>query len=459
MPTAVATPFVLNPPPLPDAVANYQPIMLAGIKNEPWAHRVTLAEYKDAGGYKQLAALLESKSPADVIEAVKKSAIRGRGGAGFPAGAKWGFLPPVDGKPRYLACNADESEPGTCKDRYICEQKPHLLLEGIAICCYAAQISGAYIYVRGEYYHGARCLEAAIGELREAGLLGRNAFGKEGFNLDINVHRGAGAYICGEESALLESLEGKRGYPRMKPPFPAVKGLYARPTVINNVGTLASLPIIFEKGPEWFAALGTPKTSGFIVYCVSGHVQKPNNYEAPANIKLSQLLQMAGGMKDGRSPKAVIPGGGSMPVFPLDTPERRAEFLDCDLCFDAVRAKGSLLGSAGMIFMDDRTCMVDAAHNISHFFKHESCGQCTPCREGTGWLYKTMSRIKAGKGRMEDLDIIMDLAVKITGRSICALGDAATGVIASCIKYFRPEFEYYIKNGKSMIGESYKSFR
>jgi NADH-quinone oxidoreductase subunit F len=439
-------------------VTDYEPVFLPGIVNEPWAHRQTLSEYREQGGYQQVQKALGEMEPAQVVDFVKESGIRGRGGAGFPAGVKWGFLPPTDGKPRYLACNCDESEPGTCKDRFIVEQKPHLLLEGMAICCYAAQISKAYIYIRGEYFHGARTLQDAIDELKAEGKLGENAFGKEGFNLDFYVHRGAGAYICGEESALMESLEGKRGYPRMKPPFPAIKGLWQRPTVINNVGTLASLPLIFEKGNDWFKGLGREKTSGFLVYCVSGHVQNPGNYELPSKVKLRELLDAAGGIKDGREMKAVIPGGASMPIFPL-TEEHREEFLDVVMDFEGVREAGSLLGSAGIIVMDDRTCMVTAAHNISHFFKHESCGQCTPCREGTGWIYKTMSRIVKGEGRIEDVDILASMSPRISGRSICALGEAATGVLASTIKYFRDEFEYYIENGKSKVGTAYREFK
>jgi len=452
--------------------ADYQPSFLTGIANEPWAHRQTLAEYRQKGGYAQLQRVLGTMAPADVINLVKDSGIRGRGGAGFPAGMKWSFLAPVDGKPRYLACNCDESEPGTCKDRFVVEQKPHLLFEGIAIACYAAQISKAYVYIRGEYFHGARMLQAAIDELRAEGLLGKNAFGKEGFELDLYVHRGAGAYICGEESALMESLEGKRGNPRMKPPFPAVKGLWQRPTVINNVGTLATLPLILEKGVDWFKSLGREveqknregqmvkavPTTGFIVYCLSGHVRKPGNYELPSKVTLRELVEIAGGPAEGRQLKAVIPGGASMPIFPL-TPEHREKFLNVVMDFEGVREAGSLLGSAGIIFMDDRTCMVNAAYNVSHFFKHESCGQCTPCREGTGWIYKTMSRIVHGEGRMEDLDILTGMAPRITARSICALGDAATGVLSSTLKYFRHEFEHYIKTGKSLVGTSYKEFR
>jgi NADH-quinone oxidoreductase subunit F len=440
------------------AVTDYEPLLLAGLVNEPHAHRVTLDEYRAAGGYKQMERIVQTMDPAAVIEEVKKSGIRGRGGAGFPAGMKWSFLPKPDGGPRYLCCNADESEPGTCKDRYVAEQKPHLLLEGMAICCYAAQIQTAYIYIRGEYYRGARCLDEAIAEAYAAGLLGENAFGKQGFKLDIHVHRGAGAYICGEESALLESLEGKRGYPRMKPPFPAVKGLYQRPTVINNVGTLASLPIIFEKGADWFKSLGREKSTGFMVYCVSGHVERPDNYEVPSDITLQNLLDLAGGIRGGRQPKAVIPGGGSMPIFPLHTEEHRKKYMPVVMDFEGVREAGSLLGSAGIIVMDETTCMVDAALNIAHFFKHESCGQCTPCREGTGWMYKTLSRVAKGQGTPKDLDVLMSMPTRITGRSICALGDAATGVIASAIKFFREEFEYVIKNGKSKVGHAYKKF-
>jgi NADH-quinone oxidoreductase subunit F len=288
-------------------------------------------------------------------------------------------------------------------------------------------------------------------------MLGENAFGKPGFKLYIRVHRGAGAYICGEESALMESLEGKRGNPRMKPPFPAVKGLWQRPTVINNVGTLASIPLIFEKGNEWFKSLGREKTSGFLVYCISGHVKKPGNYELPSKVTLRDLIDVAGGPLDGHQLKAVIPGGASMPIFPL-TPEYRDKYLDVVMDFEGVRDAGSLLGSAGIIFMDDRTCMVNAAFNISHFFKHESCGQCTPCREGTGWLYKSMSRLVKGKGRKEDIAILESLAPRITGRSICALGDAATGVLCSAIRFFRDEFEYYAEHGKSKVGTSYKTF-
>jgi NADH-quinone oxidoreductase subunit F len=406
----------------------------------------TLAAYRAAGGYSALHKAL-SMAPSAIVEEVKASNLRGRGGAGFATGLKWTFLP-KDIRPRYLTVNADESEPGTFKDRYIIEFEPHMLLEGIAITCLANDIHLAYVYIRGEFAKQARALEAAIAEAYAAGLLGPRLAGKEGFALDVHVHRGAGAYICGEESALLESLEGKKGYPRLKPPFPAVVGLWGKPTIINNVETLANVPWIVEHGGAAFAALGTGKSGGTRLFCVSGHVNRPGVYEKPVHYNLKKLImEDCGGMVGGRKPKAVIPGGSSAPVLTGDE-------IDVSLEFDALKAAGTMAGSGGIIVMDDSTCMVRALLRISKFYAEESCGQCTPCREGTPWMEGVLEKLEAGHGVPGDVDRLMQMANSIGGQTICALGDAAAMPVQSFVKKFKAEFERHVTERRCPFGDA-----
>ncbi|MCC2309562.1 NADH-quinone oxidoreductase subunit NuoF [Cellulomonas chengniuliangii] len=392
----------------------------------------TMRAYLDGGGYAGLRAAL-AQAPGDVITAVKDSGLRGRGGAGFPTGMKWGFLPAPDGGPRYLVINADESEPGTCKDIPLMMASPQLLIEGAIITSYAIGCSHAFIYLRGEVVHVYRRLMRAVEEAYAAGYLGKNIMGS-GFDLDITVHAGAGAYICGEETALLDSLEGRRGQPRLKPPFPAVAGLYARPTVVNNVETIASVPAILKGGPQWFREMGTERSPGFGIFSLSGHVQRPGQYEAPLGITLRRLLEMAGGIREGHELKFWTPGGSSTPIF-------TAEHLDIPLDYESVAAAGSMLGTRALQIFDETTSVVRAVTRWTEFYKHESCGKCTPCREGTFWLAQVLRRIEAGKGTSEDIDLLLDLCDNILGRAFCALGDGATSPITSAIKYFREEFE------------------
>src|SRR5581483_3716943 len=378
-------------------------------------HAYTLDFYLRHGGYEALRKAVLEKKPEEIIEMVKASGLRGRGGAGFPTGLKWQF---VDKKvePRYLACNADESEPGTFKDHLLMERNPHLLIEGCAIACYAIGARVAYIYIRGEFFHVQQVLERAIEEAYAGGFLGGNLFGS-GFACDIYVHRGAGAYEAGEETALLESLEGKRAQPRNKPPFPALVGLYDKPTAVNNVETLCNVPLIVANGPEWYAALGPEKNGGPKLYCISGHVRRPGVYEASMHVTLRALIEdYAGGVREGHTLKAVIPGGSSVPIL---LPEQ----LDVPASFDGVQKAGSLLGSAAVIVMDETTCMVWLAENLLHFYRHESCGKCTPCREGTDWLYQILRRIERGEGSMRDLDLLGSVAGNIAGKTLCAFGD------------------------------------
>ncbi|HEX7088420.1 MAG TPA: NADH-quinone oxidoreductase subunit NuoF [Vicinamibacterales bacterium] len=412
------------------------PILTAYVR-EP--NSFTLDFYQKHGGYEALRRALGMK-PDEVIELVKASGLRGRGGAGFPTGMKWQF---VDKKttPRYIACNADESEPGTFKDHLLMERNPHLLLEGCAIACYAIGAKVAYIYIRGEFFHVQQVLERAIDEAYRAGILGRNIFGS-GFDCDIFVHRGAGAYEAGEETALLESLEGKRAQPRNKPPFPAVVGLYNKPTAVNNVETLCNVPSIILRGPEWYAALGPEKNGGPKLFCVSGHVQKPGVYEASMHTTVRSLIyDYAGGIANGRALKAVIPGGSSVPVLLPDQ-------LDVPASFDGLMKAGSLLGSAGMIVMDETTCMVWVAKNLLHFYRHESCGKCTPCREGGDWLLKILSKIERGEGAMRDIDLLLSVADNIAGKTLCAFGDAAATPVLTTIRNFRHEFEAHVREGR-----------
>ena len=392
------------------------------------------------GAYEGLRKAL-SMEPGKVIDAVKASGLRGRGGAGFPTGMKWGFVPKDSPKPKYVCCNADESEPGTFKDHVLMERNPHLVIEGVAIACYAIGARTGYIYIRGEFLHAAEVLEAALAEARAAGYLGRNILGS-GFDCDIHVHRGAGAYEAGEESALLESLEGKRAQPRLRPPFPAVVGLYGCPTVINNVETLANVPLILVKGPAWFASIGPEQNTGPKLFCVSGHVVKPGVYEASMHTTLRQLIyDYAGGIRGGRALKAVIPGGSSTPVLLPDA-------IDAPASFDGMLKAGSMLGSAAMIVMDDTTCMVWAAENLIHFYRHESCGKCTPCREGSDWMLKILHTIERGEGEMRDLDLLESIARNIAGKTLCPFGDAEVAPVLSTLQHFRHEYEAHVREGR-----------
>ena len=408
---------------------------LTPILTKFWDHPQswTLATYEEHDGYAALRQALES-DPADLVQAAKDSGLRGRGGAGFPTGMKWGFLPPPDGGPRYLVVNADESEPGTFKDIPLLMAAPHFLVEGVAITSFAIGCNHAFIYLRGEVVHVYRRLMRAVEEAYAAGYLGKDVLGT-GFDLDVTVHAGAGAYICGEETALLDSLEGRRGQPRLKPPFPAVAGLYARPTVVNNVESIASVPIIMRKGAEWFADMGTEKSQGFGIFSLSGHVKRPGQYEAPLGITLRELIDMAGGMRDPNHPlKFWTPGGSSTPIF-------TSEHLDVPLDFESVAAHGSMLGTRALQIFDDTVSVVRCVSRWTDFYKHESCGKCTPCREGTWWLAQILERIEHGHGTPEDIDKLVDICDNILGRSFCALGDGATSPITSAVKYFREEFE------------------
>ena len=404
-----------------------------------------LETYRKSGGYERLRKALFEMKPEEIVEEVKKSGLRGRGGAGFPTGLKWSFVPKTD-EPKYLVCNADEGEPGTFKDRVIIEKDPHLLLEGIAISAYAIGAHEAFIYIRGEYEYGAQVLERAIKEAEEAGILGPNAMGS-GYDIKITVHRGAGAYVCGEETALLNSLEGRRGHPRIRPPFPASKGLYQHPTVINNVETLATVPFIVERGGDWYASLGTEKSKGTKLFSISGHVNKPGVYELELGTPFEELIyDIAGGIRGGRKLKAVIPGGSSTPMLTAD------EIKGVKLDYESLQAAGSMLGSGAVIVMDETTCIVKAVYRMAKFYAHESCGQCTPCREGTRWMVQILSRIVNGKGRMEDLDILMDMKEIMGGNCLCPLGDAALGPLISGITKFRDEFVEHIKTGRCPLG-------
>ena len=420
---------------------NYEPILLKNMLQAGYTG--SLADYERTGGYQALRKVLGKVPPAEVTAMVTKSGLRGRGGAGFPTGIKWGFLPKDYQGPRYLCCKADESEPGTFKDRQLMERDPHQVLEGIALASYAIGSETSYIYIRGEFVLGVAILERAIQEARAAGYLGKNIWGT-GLTVEIYVHRGAGAYICGEETALLESLEGKRGLPRVKPPFPATHGLYGKPTVVNNVETLANLPHIITRGPEWFAAIGSPpKSTGTRVFCVSGHVQRPGNYEVPMGITFRELIYgQAGGMRSDKPLKAFIPGGASAPFL---TPDH----LDVKMDFESVAQAGSMLGSGGVTVMEEGTSMVWAALRLMEFFYHESCGKCTPCREGSSWLTQILRRILDKRGRLEDLETLADLCKNIAGRTVCAFGDAEVSPILSTLKYWRQEYEDLIREAKS----------
>jgi len=404
----------------------------------------TLDFYLRHQGYEGFRKALAMK-PDEVIEAVKASGLRGRGGAGFPTGMKWQFVDKKSPNPKYIACNADESEPGTFKDHLLMERNPHLLIEGCAIGCYAIGAKIAYIYVRGEFLHVQEVLERAIAEAYARGFLGRNVLGS-GFDCDVYVHRGAGAYEAGEETALLESLEGKRAQPRNKPPFPAVVGLYNCPTAVNNVETLSNVPLILLNGAEWFAGLGPEKNGGPKLYCVSGHVRRPGVYEASMKITLRELIEgHAGGVREGRTLKAVIPGGSSVPCLLPDQ-------LDTQASFDGIQKAGSLLGSAGIVVLDDTTCMVWLAENLLHFYRHESCGKCTPCREGTNWTVKMLERIDNGDATPMDIEIMAQVQTNIIGNCLCVLGDSMAMPIGSMIEKFRDEFEDHIEEARRRNG-------
>jgi NADH-quinone oxidoreductase subunit F len=406
---------------------------------KPDAHGIEA--YEAAGGYQALAKVLGEFGPDDLIQLVKDSNLKGRGGAGFPTGVKWSFVPKDSDKPKYLCCNADESEPGTFKDRVIMEGDPHMMLEGMALASYAIGAEIAYLYIRGEYVLCIERLETALAEAYGKGYLGRDILGS-GFNLDIHMHVGAGAYICGEETAMLESIEGRRGEPKLKPPFPAVAGLYECPTVINNVETLACLPHIVNRGVEWFRGIGPEQSPGPKLYCLSGHVQKPGVYELPMGISLRELVEdHAGGARPGHKIKAVIPGGVSAPMIPESG-------LDVTMDFESLAAIDTMLGSAGVIVLDDGDCIVRVAKNINEFFHEESCGKCTPCREGLDWTDKILHRMEAGEGKEGDLEQLDFLCGSIFGNSFCALGDGAAWALKAAITQFRDEFVQHVKEGK-----------
>jgi len=410
--------------------------------DQPW----TMESYLKSGGYQALRKILDEKiSPTEVIEQVKASGLRGRGGAGFPTGLKWSFMPANAAGQKYLVCNSDESEPGTCKDRDILRFNPHSLVEGMMIAGYAIGATVGYNYMRGEFIdEPAIRFEAALKEAYEAGYLGKNILGS-GVDFELYGTLGAGAYICGEETALLESLEGKKGQPRYKPPFPANYGLYGKPTTINNTESLASVPAIMRNGAQWFADFGIPNNGGVKLFSVTGHVAKPGNFEINMGTPFKDLLEMAGGVSNGGKLKAVIPGGSSVPVLPGDI------MMDCTMDYDSIAKAGSMLGSGAVIVMDETTDMVLTLRRIARFYFSESCGQCTPCREGTGWLYRMLNRIIDGQGLPEDITRLEEVSHKIEGRTICALGDAAAMPVWSFIKHYRHEFEYYVEHKRSII--------
>ena len=408
---------------------------------EPWS----LQSYLKVGGYSSWRRILSEKiEPAKIIDEIKLSALRGRGGAGFPTGVKWSFINRNTPGQKYVVCNSDEGEPGTCKDREILAKNPHQLIEGMAIAGYVMGATVGYNYIRGEFWLPYERTEQALKEAYESGFLGKNIL-DSGVDFDLYNHLGAGAYICGEETALLNSLEGKKGMPRFKPPFPANYGLYGKPTTVNNTETFASVPVIMEKGGAWFLGLGKPNNGGTKCFSVSGHVNQPANFEIPLGTPFKELLKLAGGVRQGNKIKAVIPGGSSMKILPGDV------MMSLDMDFDSIQKAGSGLGSGAVIVMDETTCMVDALYRLSEFYMDESCGQCTPCREGTGWLVRLLHRIKEGTAAPSDLEKLVNVANKIEGRTICALGEAAAWPVQSFVKHFHHEFEYFIKNKRSIV--------
>jgi NADH-quinone oxidoreductase subunit F len=413
----------------------FEPVVSArwGVEN---AH--TIEGYLETGGYEALKKAL-GMTPDGIIDEVKASGLRGRGGAGFPAGVKWGFVPKDTGRPIYLVTNADEGEPGTFKDRELMERDPHQLIEGMAIAAYALGCRTAFIYMRGEFLEPARRVERALADAYERGFLGKGIAGSE-YDLDIILHRGAGSYECGEETALLESLEGRRGQPRLRPPFPAVSGLYGSPTVVNNVETLSNIPHIVSKGAEWFAGLGTEKSTGTKIFCVSGKVERPGNYEAPMGTSARAIIEdLAGGVPGGKRLKAWTPGGSSTPFL-------TAEHLELPMDFESIQSAGSLFGTAAVVVLDEDDCVVDAVLRWLQFYAHESCGKCTPCREGTWWLVKVLYRMENGGGRLDDIELMTDVGDNILFKSLCALGDGAVSPVASSIKYFRDEYVAHVTN-------------
>lgn len=412
----------------------------------------TLEVYRAHGGYSSVEKALKTMTPDQVTDEVKKSGLRGRGGAGFPTGLKWSFLAKPEGVARYLVCNADESEPGTFKDRYLMEKIPHALVEGMLVSSYALGAKTAYIYIRGEYFYVLRILEKAIAEAYAAGLLGKNIFGTD-YSLDLHVQIGGGAYICGEETALLESLEGKRGNPRMKPPFPAISGLYASPTVVNNVETIAAVPHIINISGDEYAKIGVGRSTGTKLISASGHINKPGTYEIELGLTVEEFIysdEYCGGIKDGRKIKAMIAGGSSVPILPAHLITKTANGEDRLMTYESLSdggfVSGTMLGSGGFVIMDETACIVRHTWTLARFYHHESCGQCSPCREGTGWMEKVLHRIEHGHGTMKDIDLLVDIAKKIEGNTICPLGDASAWPIASAIRHFREEFEYHILN-------------
>ena len=412
----------------------------------------TLEVYRSKGGYSSVEKALKTMTQDAIVEEVKKSGLRGRGGAGFPTGMKWSFLAKPEGVARYLVCNADESEPGTFKDRYLMEKIPHLLIEGMITSSFALGANTSYIYVRGEYFYIIKILEKAIDDAYKAGLLGKNILGTD-YSLDLHVQAGAGAYICGEETALLESLEGKRGNPRIKPPFPAIAGLYASPTIVNNVETLAAVPSIVNNGGEWYAGIGIGRSTGTKLISASGHINKPGVYEIEMGITVEDFIysdEYCGGIKNGKKLKAVVAGGSSVPILPADliltTANGEKRLMSYESLADGGFASGTMLGSGGFIVMDETTSIVENLYTFARFYHHESCGQCSPCREGTAWMEKILHKIKDGHGTLADVDLLWEIQSKIEGNTICPLGDAAAWPVASAIRHFRNEFEEYVKN-------------
>ena len=398
--------------------------------------------YISQGGYRTLSKVLQEHQPADIVAIVKASGLRGRGGAGFPAGVKWGFLPP-DVYPRYVVCNADEGEPGTFKDRVLIEHDPHGLIEGIVISSYACEAEMAFIYIRGEYEFGAQRLERAVEQAYERGYLGQDILGS-GYNLEVVVHRGAGAYICGEETALLSSLEGDRGHPKLKPPFPASEGVYRKPTIVNNVETLFNVPFIVERGADWHRGFGTERSPGLKLFSISGHVNSPGVYELPLGTPMMTLINDYAG-RPSQPIKAVIPGGSSTPMLPAN------KLADLALDYEAIAEAGSMLGSGGVIVIGQNACIVRAVERLALFYRHESCGKCIPCREGTDWLYRILHRLEHGQGREDDLDLLLDICDGIAGKSFCPLGDAALGPVQSSIEHFRDEYLFHIREKRCMV--------
>ena len=418
-----------------------KPILTVGWDGDNAWH---LQDYVKRGGYQALRRIIEEKiPPAQVIEEVKKSGLRGRGGAGFSTGMKWSFIPKGEGE-KYIVCNTDEGEPGTFKDRDLLRCNPHSVIEGMIIAGYAVGAGRGYNYIHGEIWALYKRFEEALDEARAAGYVGQNILGS-GFDFELFAHHGYGAYVCGEESALLESIEGKKGQPRFKPPFPAVVGLYGKPTIINNTETFSAVPFMLNMGPEAYLEAGKPNNAGTKLFSVSGHVNRPGNYELPLGTPFSTLLEMAGGIRGGRKLKACIPGGSSAPVLPAEV------IMDCTLDYDAISKAGSMMGSGAVIVMDETTCMVKALERLSYFYHEESCGQCTPCREGTRWMYDIVHRIEHGAGRPEDLVLLGDITKNIMGRTVCALGDAASMPVQSFIKHFQDEFAYHIEHKKCLV--------